>query len=79
MIRSCHSLVNSELVESHRHVQAALADLRISKLDITMGEEGDEPEMELVDDPEQETALDSSRVPVIITVLQVRRTRVTHI
>lgn len=36
-----------------------------------MGEEGDEPELELVDDPEQETAMDTSRVPVIITISQV--------
>ncbi len=36
-----------------------------------MGEEGDEPELELVDDPELEGSMDTSRVPVIVTVSQV--------
>ena len=64
-------LLNLSLIKCYQHLQAALADLRISKLDITMGEEGVEPELELVDDPEQETTMDTSRVPVIVTVSQV--------
>lgn len=54
-----------------KHVQAALADLTIPKLDISMAEEGDEPELELVDDPDLETSMDTSRVPVIISISQV--------
>ena len=36
-----------------------------------MGEDGEEPELDLDDDPEQAASIDTSRVPLIITVTQV--------
>ena len=51
--------------------QAALADLRIPKIEVTMAEEDEEPELGLDDDPELATSLDTSRVPVIVTLAQV--------
>ena len=51
--------------------QAALMDLRIPHLDVSMGEEGDDPELDLDDNPELAASLDTSRVPVIVTVSQV--------
>ena len=53
-------------------LQAALMDLRIPHLDVSMGEEGDDPELDLDDNPELAASLDTSRVPVIVTVSQVR-------
>ena len=51
--------------------QAALMDLRIPHLDVSMGEEGEDPELDLDDNPELAASLDTSRVPVIVTVSQV--------
>lgn len=51
--------------------QAALADLRIPHIDVTMGEGGEDPELDLDDDPERAIALDTSQVPLLVTVTQV--------
>lgn len=51
-------------------MQAALADLRIPKIEVNMTEEGDEPELDLDDDPESAASLNTSRIPIILTVNQ---------
>lgn len=54
-------------------LQAALADLRIPCVEISAAENSDdEPEIELDDDPEHATLLDTSQVPVTMTWVQVR-------
>lgn len=52
-------------------MQAALADLRIPRMEVTMGEDGEEPDLELDDDPELAASLDTTRVPLILTISQV--------
>lgn len=59
-------------------MQAALADLRIPRMEVNMGEDGDEPDLELDDDPQQAASLDTTRVPLIITVSQVYHCTVHH-
>lgn len=61
----CHSLVAT-------FMQAALTNLRIPKIDVTMGEEGDDPDLDLDDNPELAASLDTSRVPIIVTITQVQ-------
>jgi len=50
--------------------KAALADLRIPRMEVTMGEDGEEPDLELDDDPELAASLDTTRVPLILTISQ---------
>ena len=52
-------------------LQAALADLRIPAVSMTMGEGDEDPEYELDDDPDSAARLDTSAVPAIITLTQV--------
>ena len=54
-------------------VQGALADLRIPRVDISPSDDPeDEPEIELDDNPEHATTLDTSRLPLVVTVAEVR-------
>ena len=50
---------------------AALANTRIPHIELTMGEDGEEPELELDDDMSNSVALDLQRVPLIVSVSQV--------
>lgn len=50
--------------------RAALAVTRLPKVEVTMGEEDDEPEIELGDDSEG-TPIDVSAVPVVLSVGQI--------
>lgn len=59
--------------------KAALGDLRIPRMEVNMGEDGDEPELELDDDPEQASSLDITRLPLIITVSQGGSTNVVDL
>ena len=53
--------------------QAALVDLRIPRVEISPTDDPeDEPEIDLDDDPEHATALDTSKLPLVVTVAQVR-------
>ena len=53
-------------------LQAALQDTRIPLVEVGATENPDEePELELDDDPAHATQLDTSNVPVIVTVSQV--------
>lgn len=52
--------------------RAALAVTRLPKVDVSMGEEGDVPEVEVSDD-RGSTPLNISGVPVMVTVSQVRQ------
>lgn len=50
-------------------VQAALVDLRIPQVQISPTDDPTEaPEIELDDDPEHSTALDTSRVPLVVSL-----------
>ena len=52
--------------------QAALVDLRIPQVEISPTDDPeDEPEIELDDDPEHAAALDTSKIPLLVTVAQV--------
>ena len=51
-------------------MQAALADLRIPRMEVSMGEDGEEPDLELDDDPQAAASLDTTRIPLILTVAQ---------
>ena len=51
--------------------KAALGNTRIPKVDIVADEEGGEAEIELDDDPESAVPVDTTRVPLVITVSQV--------
>ena len=53
-------------------MQAALADLRIPRMEVSMGEDGEEPDLQLHDDPQAAASLDTARVPLILTVAQAR-------
>lgn len=53
------------------YLQAALIDTRIPHIEVSMGEEGEEPELDLDDDPLKAAALDTSRVPIIVSIAQV--------
>ncbi len=55
-------------------VQAALQNTRIPLVEVGATEDPDEePELELDDDPANAKQVDVSRVPIIVTVCQVRR------
>ena len=54
-------------------LQAALMDVRLPQVQITEGAATDDPpEIELDDDPDVAASLDTSGVPLLITVDQVR-------
>lgn len=52
--------------------KAALASTRIPKVDIQMGEDGEEPEISIDGDTSSLIQLDASKAPVFVTVSQVR-------
>mmetsp|Transcript_24732 Transcript_24732/g.53946 ORF Transcript_24732/g.53946 Transcript_24732/m.53946 type:complete len:286 (+) Transcript_24732:43-900(+) len=51
--------------------RAALASTRIPKVEVVMGEGGEDPELELDDDPSSSTQLSVADVPVIVSISQV--------
>jgi exosome complex component RRP42 len=51
--------------------KAALGNTRIPKVEIVADEEGGEAEIELDDDPESAVPVDTTRVPLVVTVSQV--------
>ena len=51
---------------------AALANTRIPHIELTMAEDGEEPELELDDDMSNSVALDLQRLPLIVSVSQVQ-------
>ena len=54
-------------------MQAALADTKLPAVEVLYGEGGEgDPELELSDDPGASTRLDTSAVPLIVTVARVR-------
>lgn len=52
-------------------VQAALADMSIPAVEVQAAEGSDEPELEVSDDPSSAVKLDTSQVPILLTVSQV--------
>ena len=53
-------------------VQAALTDLSIPSVEVEAGEDENAlPELEVSDDPASATKLDTSKVPILLTVSQV--------
>ena len=52
-------------------LQAALMDVRIPHVEMTEGSAEDQPEIQLDDDPEVAATLDTTHVPLIITIAQV--------
>ena len=52
-------------------MQAALADMRIPAVEVAAAEDGEEPELDVDDDPNNSVRLDCSQLPVVVTVSQV--------
>ena len=68
-----HLLQCSPGLDGEPGSQAALMHVRLPQVQITEGAGADDPpEIELDDDPEVAAALDTSNVPLLITVAQVR-------
>ena len=59
------------LLESWQTVQAALADMSIPAVEVQAAEGNDEPELEVSDDPSSAVKLDTTQVPILLTVSQV--------
>ena len=59
------------LLECWQMVQAALADMSIPAVEVQAAEGNDEPELEVSDDPSSAVKLDTSQVPILLTVSQV--------
>lgn len=45
--------------------------MRIPSIVVTMAEDGGDPELDLDDDPERAASIDTSRVPILVSVSQV--------
>ena len=52
-------------------MQAALADTRIPAVEVAAAEDGEEPELDVDDDPNNSVRLDCSQLPAVVTVSQV--------
>ncbi len=52
-------------------MQAALADTRIPAVEVAAAEDGEEPELDVDDDPNNSVRLDCSQLPMVVTVSQV--------
>lgn len=52
-------------------MQAALTDMSIPAVEVSAAEGNDEPELEVSDDPSSAVKLDTSRVPILLTISQV--------
>ena len=51
-------------------MQAALTDMSIPAVEVSAAEGNDEPELEVSDDPSSAVKLDTSKVPILLTVSQ---------
>lgn len=53
-------------------MQAALTDMSIPAVEVSAAEGNDEPELEVSDDPSSAVKLDTSKVPILLTISQAR-------